>query len=470
MSPPRRASATRLWDVPGGGRLSLWRRLTPAQLFVGSFALLILAGTVGLKSLPGLYTGGSLNWLDALFTSASAVCVTGLMVVDTATYFTPRGQAFLLVLIQLGGLGMVTFMSLVIVALGGRLSLRQEVLSGGGPGEAPPINPRRLLGDVVRFTLAFEAAGAVMLYGLWAPHLGWEGAVWPAVFHSVSAFCNAGFSTFPDNLIPWRESPAVLLVIMALVVTGGLGFLTLEELGLRARAQRAGRVFRLSLHTRLVLATTAVLLAGGWLLYAWLEWNVTLGELAPGHRVVNALFMSVNARTAGFNTIDYDEAADASSFLTMLLMSVGGSPGGTASGIKTTTIALMGVLALSRFRGEEVASVAGRSLRRETTDRAVGLFVAAFIVMTAGIFALTVTEGRSPTGGFLNRMFEAVAAFTTTGFSTGHTPLLSPAGRVVVILLMFLGRVGPLALAAALAVRTPAPGRFRYAYEDVAVG
>jgi trk system potassium uptake protein TrkH len=460
-----------LWDVPLRAP-SFWRRLTPSQLFVGSFALLILFGTLGLKFIPGLYTGEPLGWLDALFTATSAVCVTGLSVADPATRFTLRGQAFLLLLIQLGGLGMLTFTSLVLVALGGRLSLRQEALSAGAPMDIGhhKISPRRLLRDVVLFTLTFEAVGAALLYLLWVPRLGWEGAAWPAVFHSVSAFCNAGFSTFSDGLTSFHHNPPTLLVIGALVVAGGLGFLTLEELYLRNKARRANRVFRLSLHSRLVLVTTAALLVAAWPMYLWLEWDGALGGMGWYHKPANALFMSATPRSGGFHTVDYSKATDAGNFVTILLMSVGGSPGGTAGGLKTTTFALLAVLAWSRYRGEEATSVWGRSLRKETTDRAVGLFVIAFALVTVGILALNLTERGNPHGGFLHRMFEAVSAFFTCGLSMGLTPHLSTPGRVVVVLMMFLGRVGPLAVAAALAVRAPAAGKFRYAYEEVAVG
>lgn len=461
-----------LWDLPVGRRPSFWRRLTPPQLFVGSFALLVSLGTLGLKLIPGLYTGRPLSWLDAAFTATSAVCVTGLTVVDTGTHFTLRGQAFLLALVQLGGLGVLTLTSLVLIALGGRLSLRQEALSAGTPLEVGHhrLNPRRLLRDVVLFTLAFEAAGAGLLYFLWVPRLGWEGAAWPAVFHSVNAFCNGGFSTFGDSLASFRGSPPTLLVISALIVVGGLGFLTMEELYLRRKARRQKRVFRLSLHSRLVLVTTAVLLVTPWPLFAWLEWDAALGGMGAGDKLSNALFLSVTPRSGGFLAVDHARATEAGNFLTILLMAVGGSPGGTAGGLKTTTVALLAILAWSRFRGAELGTAWGRSLRKETTDRAVGLFVIAFVAVTAGILALTVTERGTPHGGFLDRMFEAVSAFNTVGLSMGLTPHLSPAGRVLVILLMFLGRVGPLALAAALAVRAPAAGKVRYAYEEVAVG
>ena len=456
---------------------SAWRRLTPPQLFVGSFAVLVGLGTLGLRWLPGLYVDERLGWLDSLFTSASAVCVTGLIVVDTATYFTPAGQAFVLLLIQLGGLGVIVFATVIIAALGRRLSLRHESLVAGAAEVAPHVDYRHLVRNVVLFTAAFEAAGALALWALWTPDLGAGGAAWPALFHSISAFCNAGFSVYSDSLVRYQEAPATLAVVMTLIVGGGVGFLTLEELALRVRARRAGRrPPRLSLHSRLALATMGVLLVAGWGLFTAFEWGVTFADLPPWARVANGLFMSVTARTAGFNTVDYGQATDATNFLTVLLMFVGGNPGSTAGGAKTTTVALIAVLAWSRMRGTTQTSLWGRTVPEETVQRAVGLFVVATFATTVAVFVLTATEipadlqARVPRG-FLTYLFEAYSAFNTVGLSMGATGGLSPAGRVTVVVLMFLGRVGPLSFAAALARprRSPAGG-FRYAREDVVIG
>jgi trk system potassium uptake protein len=463
------------WEIDHRRRPPLWRRLSAPQLFAGSFLLLVLAGTVGLRALPGLYAGEPLGWLDALFTATSAVCVTGLIVVDTATRFTPAGQAFLLLLIQLGGLGMITFTSLIIVALGRRLSLRQEALAGSPAEVAPHVDSASLLRDVVRFTFALEGAGALLLYLLWAPRMGLVGAAWPALFHSVSAFCNAGFSTFSDSLVRFQRDPLTLLVVSALIVAGGIGFLTMEELRLLRRARREGRRFRLSLHSRLVLATTAALLLGGWVVYTAFEWGGTLAPLPAGHRVANGFFLSVTARTAGFNTVDYGALAAGSAFVTILLMGIGGSPGSTAGGTKTTTVALIGLLAWARFRGREVTSLWGRTIPEETIQRAVGLFVVAFGVVTLAILAYLATErgagGAAGDDPFLPYMFEAASAFNTVGLSMGVTGGLSAAGKWITIFLMYVGRVGPLTFAAAVALARPTPtGEFRYAYEDVVVG
>jgi trk system potassium uptake protein TrkH len=340
---------------------------------------------------------------------------------------------------------------------------------------APQVRIESLTRTVVRFTLLVEAAGAALLYIAGVPRLGWRGAAWPAVFHSVSAFCNAGFAVFSDSLIGFQRSPVVLVVIMALIVAGGLGFLTIEEAALWRRTRHARPSFRLSLHSRLVLVTTAVLVVAGWGLFAIFEWRVTLSDLALPHKLVNALFLSVTPRTAGFNSVDYGSATDSTNFLTILLMFVGGSPGSTAGGVKTTTIALLVLLAWSRFRGRETTHAWGRTIPEETMQRAVGLALTAFVLLTACIFLYTYTEHTGVEEGharFLTIMFEAASAFNTVGLSMGATATLSEAGKWITIFLMFVGRVGPLTFAAALALAAHRRrrDRFRYAHEDVVVG
>src|SRR5688572_32894696 len=210
-----------LWVHEPRRRASLWRQITPPQIFVASFLALIALGAIGLRTLPGIYIGEPLGWSDAIFTSASAVCVTGLIVVDTATYFTTAGQAFLLLLIQLGGLGMITFSTLIILALGRRLSLRHEMVSASAAEVAPYIDYRHLTRSVVLFTLTFEVLGALLLLMDWVPRFGFRAAIWPAVFHAISAFCNAGFSTFSDNLVGFNTDVSTLFTIMGLIVVGG---------------------------------------------------------------------------------------------------------------------------------------------------------------------------------------------------------------------------------------------------------
>ncbi|WP_022835837.1 TrkH family potassium uptake protein [Salisaeta longa] len=457
-------------------RLSMWwRSVPPAQLFVGSFFLLIVLGTVGFKVLPGLYTGPELSWLNALFTSTSAVCVTGLIVVDTATFFTTWGQAYLLLLIQLGGLGIISFTSIIIVVLGRRLSLRHQALATGAAEITDDVHYADLAWAVMKFTLGTELLGAVLLYLSWGSALGWQGAVWPAVFHSISAFCNAGFSTFSTSLMNFQGNAPLLLVVMALIVMGGLGFLTLEELNVWYRKRQSKR-FRLSTHSQIVLGTTAVLIVGGAVVITAFEWQHTLQGLSLVDRVVNGLFASVTTRTAGFNTIDYGAAHPSTNFFTILWMSIGGSPGSTAGGLKTTTAAILCLAAWARLRGYHYTHVSGRTIPPETVQRATSLFVLGFVVVTAGVFVLSFSELPSilaiaPQGTFLHHMFEAVSAFNTVGLSMGITSDLSITGRWTTILLMFIGRVGPLTVAAAMSIeRRTQRDNFRYAYEDVIVG
>ncbi len=459
------------WDVTQGNSLSLWQRISPPQMFVGSFLLLIFLGTLGFKFLPGLYTGPELSWRDALFTSTSAVCVTGLIVVDTSDFFTPVGQGFILALIQLGGLGMLAFTSLIIALLGRRLSLRAESLAVETRKAGPQVDVRRLTLDVVRFTFAIEMIGALLLYFTWGPKLGWREAIWPAIFHSVSAFCNAGFSTFESSLVSWNDSPMTLGIIMMLIVAGGMGFVTMEEVYLRFFTEKKRRIRRLSIHSRLVLFTTIILLFGAWPLFAIFEWNETFEGMSVVDKLSNSLFLSTTARTAGFNAVEYADATDSTNFLTILLMTVGGSPGSTAGGMKTTTFALVFLLAWSRFRSHETTTFGNRSIPEDTIQRAVGVSVLSFVVIAIGVFALATTEqyARSDSS-FLSRMFEAVSAFNTVGLSMDENRSMSGGGRWVTIGLMILGRVGPLTMAAALIVRRSRKSNFRYAYEDVVVG
>lgn len=459
------------WDVPQGRAVSLWQGLTPPQIFVSSFLLLIAIGTCGLRWLPGLYVGSGLGWIDSFFTATSAVCVTGLIVVDTATYFTPAGQAFILSLIQFGGLGMLAFSSLIIIALGKRLSLRTEILTSGTLDSGPLIDSKRLAIDIVRFSVAIEGLGALALYCIWGPNLGWKEAAWPSVFHSVSGFCNAGFSTFSNSLIGFQNSPTTLVILGLLIVAGGIGFLTMEEVYLHLISQRWRRNNRLSLHSKLVLVTSCLLLIGGAAIFFACERDASLVDLSLKDRFCNSLFMSITARTAGFNSIDYSQATDSANFLTILLMLIGGSPGSTAGGLKTTTFALIGLLAWSRMKSEEKAYFSGRSIPDETIQRAVGLMVAYVAVVALGVFVLS---GTDPLPGkhnaFLARLFEVASAFGTVGLSMNLTPELSEAGRLAIALMMFLGRVGPLTLAAAFVIRKPKISQFRFAYEDVVVG
>ncbi len=451
----------------GRGRFDL----SAPRLLVGSFAALIAAGTAGFLVLPGLWIGERASFVDALFMATSAVCVTGLSVLDVSSRMTFLGQLWLLALIQLGGIGIVTLAALAAAALGRRMSLEAEEVAAGPTALMPEGGPRALVRSVVRATLAIEAVGAALLWFCWRDTLGNAGAVWPAVFHAISAFCNAGFSTFRDNLAGSVGDLPVLAVIALLIIAGGLGFLVFEDLQARPRGTRR----RVTLHTRLVLITTAVLIVGATPLYLFFEWNHTLAGHGLVASVANAAFMAVTPRTAGFNAVDYEQISNPSLVLTLALMWIGGSPGSTAGGVKTTTAALLALLFVARLRGRDVVSFANRSVPDATVQRAVGLAVGAILLLFAFVFALLFTEipGENIVAdreSFVHLVFEAQSALGTVGLSMNKTADLSPPGRLLIVLLMFLGRVGPLAALEAMARRSRRKQPYRLGREDVLVG
>lgn len=490
MSPVRRRRVYK-WELDSAARTrratvqTAWEQITPEWLFLGSFLAVILIGTIGLRFVPFFYADekAPLGLVDSLFTATSAVCVTGLIVVDTATYFSFWGKLWLLALIQVGGLGIITFTTFLIAAMGGRPSLRQEAITSGSREAVQTINYRGLARHVILFTLLFEAVGFLVLAATWTfqwatseggtlglDEVGFWEVQGHAAFHSVSAFCNAGFSTFSDSVIRFQTWPITLGILMVLIVVGGLGFLTLEELYMVYRAKRARRGYRISLHSKVVLGMTGLLLVGAWPAFAVLEWGNTLAGMPVWAKLVNAMFMGVTPRTAGFNNINYVQATVGANFLTILLMFIGGAPGSTAGGLKVTTVALPALMAWSRIRGRQVTGLLKRTVPEETIQRAVGLIVLGFALVTGCILVIVITEGSSPER-FLDYMFESVSAFDTVGLSRDTTPGLSVLAKLAMIVLMFLGRVGLPTVASALTVAAYRPvGEFRYAQEDVVIG
>ena len=445
--------------------------LSAPQLLVSSFAALIAFGTLGFVALPGLWTDEGVGFVDALFMATSAVCVTGLSVLDVSTRMTFWGQLWLLALVQLGGLGILTLAALAAAAIGRRSSLEVEEAVGNPTSILPSSSSRALVVAVVATTLVVEAIGALSLWLAWAAELGGAAAVWPAIFHAVSAFCNAGFSTFGPNLVDFAHHPPTLLIVSALIIAGGIGFLVVEDVRLVLTRRRR----RLTVHSRLVLATTGVLLVLGTALYLVFEARETLADLGLVDRLANAFFMAVTPRTAGFNAVDYDALSNPSVLLTIALMWVGGSPGSTAGGVKTTTVALIALLFLARLRGRGEVTIANRSVPDATVQRAVGLAAGGLVILVLAAFTLSWTELPEPAdeqdrAHFVRLLFEAQSALGTVGLSMGVTDELTPGGRLVIVALMFLGRVGPLAVLEAMARRSAGRVRYRLGREDVLVG
>jgi len=422
---------------------SRWTR--PEVLLPLTFLLAILVGT-GLLLLPGM-ASERVGPLEAFFTSTSAVCVTGLVVVDTGTDFTRAGQAVIAGLIQLGGLGIMTFSVLVLVIAGRRVSLDHEAAIRETFTNVASWRVGRLLLSIFGVTFLIEGLGFLAL----RPSLG----PWSAAFHSISAFCNAGFSLRADSLE--GTGAATYVPVMFLVVLGGIGFTPLLELGRNLWPRRTGGR-RFSLHTRLVVTTSLILWGGGTILLAVTE----MGDIP------NALFMSASARTAGFDTVSVGGMTSASLLILIPLMFIGASPGSTGGGIKTTTLALGYLLARATLQGQERIVACGRTIPRTLLRRmfAIGVFSAS--VIFAAIFLLHVFEGEHP-DRILDYAFEATSAFGTVGLSTGITAGLTAASKLLLCVVMFVGRVGSLSFFM-LIVRDAPPSRVRYPEERILVG
>jgi trk system potassium uptake protein TrkH len=441
------------------------RSWSPAQLIVLSFAAAVAAGTVVLRLPIAHAPGADISWLEALFTATSAVCVTGLVVVDTGRDFSPLGQAIIAILIQMGGLGILTVGTLLALVTGRRLGFRERMNVQTQLSSLQVGGVVRLVRRIVVVVLGVELAGALLLYPRMAVADGWGPGAWQAVFHSVSAFNNAGFSLYPDSLTRYVGDPLVNGVILILITLGGLGFVVVVNLISRHwQAQRAP----LSLHTKIALSATAVLIGVATVLLLALEWTNprTLGGLPGPVRVMATLFQAITPRTAGFNTVDYAEMQQATLLVTILLMFIGGNPGSTAGGIKTVTFFVLVGSAWSLSRGRGELQLFNRRVPVQTAVRAGVITLSSFMVVSGGLIVLSLTDSEL---GLLRLTFETFSAFGTVGLSMGITADLSPAGKLVIVVLMFIGRLGPLTLGLAL-MEAPPERYLEYPAEDVVVG
>jgi trk system potassium uptake protein TrkH len=443
------------------------RRFSPAQLLAISIAGLGAVGTL-LLWLPIASAREQISLIDAFFTSTSAVCVTGLIVVDTPADLTLFGQLVVLLLIQAGGLGYMAITTVVAVAIGKQLTLHERITLQEALNVQTMDGLVRFVISVFKLTLVFELLGALVLAARWAGEMGLPRALYYGLFHAVSAFNNAGFALFSDSLMRFRDDPVVNLVVMTLVISGGLGFVVLTELG---RWRRTGR---LSVHTRLVLTMSAALMAGATLLILALEWRnpATLGNLPPHQALLAAVFQAVTPRTAGFNTLDIGALRPATLFLFMVLMFIGAAPGGTGGGVKVTTFSITVAALWSTVRGARDPSIFGRRLTPVLVARAFFISLIAFLALNVIAGLLLVSEDRA----LLPTLFETTSAFGTVGLSTGEaggpTSLVgqfTAAGKLLVAAMMFMGRIGPLTLAVAVA-HGDTPARIRYPEGKILVG
>ena len=421
---------------------------SPSQIIALSFLGLIVTGTV-LLALPISHGSERVGILDAAFTATSAVCVTGLIVVDTGTAFNEFGQGVIMVLFQMGGLGLLTFGTFLALATGRRLGygqrlrLQQQVSATNIGGVVGLI---RSIGSIV---FATELIGALLLYTRFAETEGVGRGAWFSIFHSISAFNNAGFSLYPDSLVRYVDDPIVNLTVIALIIAGGMGFIVYVNLN---QAIRGPRRIALTLHTKMAIRITVFLLAAATAAIMIFEWSnpATLGDMSLGGRLLSSVFQAVTPRTAGFNTLDYAEMNPATLLLTMLLMFIGGNPGSTAGGIKTITFYVMVISIWSVIKGRGDAVVFGRRLPTGTVVRAGAISFGALMIGGGALTLLAFFETDQP---FIALMFEAVSALGTVGLSMGVTGDLSSAGKCVIMLLMYLGRIGFLTFALALVER-----------------
>ena len=445
------------------------RSLTPARIFVLSFAGVILAGGI-LLWFPFSAVKGHLRFVDALFTSASAVCVTGLVVIDIGENLTTLGQVITMFLFQIGGLGIITFSTVFFVLMGRGLSFKGREIVQSTFLHTPRRDFIVIAKMVLWFTFIIESLGALFLFIRFSMDFPPGKALYHAVYNAISAFNNCGYSLFSDNLMGYQGDVIVNLTIMGLIVHGGIGFIVQYEI----LAWLKGAQKRLSVHTKIVIVTTIILLLSGAVLFYVFERNHIIKDVPIQNKILASFFQSVTPRTAGFNTVDIGLLTNATILLMIVLMFIGASPGSTGGGVKTTSAALLVMLMWNRLKGNLDLNIFNRTIPREIVSRSISIiFASAFsvafitsVLLIAGGGKLLPTESRH---FFVEYLFDTVSAFGTVGLSMGVTPKLNDLQKYALIVMMFVGRVGPLTLAFSLSRGTG--GRsLTYAEEGVMVG
>jgi trk system potassium uptake protein TrkH len=436
----------------------------PAVSLMLSFLITILLGTFLLMHPESSASGEITPFIDALFTSTSATCVTGLIVYDTGSYFSQVGQIIILMLIQVGGLGVMTISTAFAIILGQNLTISTQKVMQNVVGESNRLNFYSLLKSILSFTFVFEVIGAAILFLQFKDHLPTvSDAIYHSIFHSVSAFCNAGFALYSDSFVSYQNNSPVVLTIGFLIIFGGLGFAVMNDI--RFNFLKKFAFGRLTLHSKIVLITTAVLIILGTGVFFLSEFRNTMADFRFGDRLLNSWFQSVTCRTAGFNTIDEARLTNGSSLASIVLMFIGASPGSTGGGIKTTTIALLIIAMISSLRGANDINAFKRRISLKSIKEVVALLAIALLVLGILTFFFMVTENQP----FRELLFESVSAFATVGLSMGITPHLSVLGKIIIIILMYLGRIGPMTLIYATSLHM-LKVRVRYNEENVSIG
>ncbi|MFO7891104.1 MAG: TrkH family potassium uptake protein [bacterium] len=446
--------------------------LTPTRMIVFSFLIIIIVGTI-LLMLPIAKQSGSLGFVDALFTSVSAVCVTGLTVVDIGTDFTLFGQIIVMVLIQIGGLGIMTFSTFFLYLLHRRVSIRNRDVIDSTIVNEPVPNIASFLYRIIILVFIIEGIGVILFTLRWLAYYSFPKALYHSVFHSISAFCNAGFSLYTDSFEGFRTDPWLNFILMSLIILGGLGFIVLLDIkklfSLRHKEKKT-----ISFHTKVVLAVTLFLIIIGTVILYFIEKKYSFEQIGTIPAFLISLFQSVTARTAGFNTVSMNSLTNGACLILMFLMFVGAAPGSCGGGVKVTTFGILIALFFSKFRGRENAHIFRRTISKETISQVIAIVFSSVLIIGVIFFVLLLTEQHvqidgHDRGNFIKILFEVFSAFGTVGLSMGITPQLSKAGRILIIFLMFIGRLGPLTLALALSQKHKQV-KFRYAEGEIKIG
>lgn len=451
------------------------RELSTTQLIALGFLTAILVGTILLMLPVSSAAGEMTSFTEALFTATTSVCVTGLVVVDTSAHWSLFGQSVILLLIQCGGLGIMSFTTFLMLLIGRNVTLKNRLLLEDAFNLNTLKGLVKFLKRVVKGTLIVEAVGAVLYCLVFIPRFGLRKGIFVSVFNAVSAFCNAGMDIIGSNsLTDYVGNPLVNFVTMLLIILGGIGFIVWWDVlrvlkMIRTGEIKAGQFFKkLSLHSKIVLMMTLILIVAGAVLVFLLEYNNpgTLGGLSFGTKIQAALFQSVTTRTAGFLTIPQQELRDSTSLICMIFMFIGGSPVGTAGGIKTTTAALLLIAAWSMVRGNQDATAFQRTIPQANVRKALAVIIISFLAMIlATVVLLTFEEG-----AFMDIMYETISAIGTVGLTRNYTMALNEIGRYIIILLMYLGRIGPISLAIAFSFKQKQGSMVTYPKEEVTVG
>lgn len=428
-------------------------RLSTMQMIVFGFMFVILIGAV-LLYLPISNVGGEIKFIDALFSATSAVCVTGLMTVTPATQFTIFGKVVLLCLIQVGGLGVVCCTMMFFIIIGKRITVKERVIIQESYNLDTLSGLVHMIIRIIKITILVELAGAIFFAFQFIPEYGFITGLCYAIFHSISAFCNAGIDLIGgDSFSSYLLNPIVNLTTTALIIIGGLGFPVWIDLKKNIELYRKNkfelRKFprKLQLHSQIVILVTAILIVSGTVLFLALEWNnpLTLGELEPLQKLMAAFFQSVTTRTAGFSTIDQGLLLDGTAFLTCIFMFIGGSPAGTAGGVKTTTIFMLLLTCRSVIRGSKDTECFGRRVPEENIKTGLSIIIIAFVALISGVLLMCVFEDFQ----FIDILYEVCSALGTVGLTRGITPNLDLVGKCVDMILMYIGRLGPITMALA---------------------